>query len=167
LRKVLADSEPDGSKSAFTLRVLLAYSNPSLLGEDWGLDNLNLFMKRILLIDSDAKFIAELQTALARKCELLAAMDVPTAIRILWRTPVDMIFLAAKLPKFFSNQEEAEGLAVLRWLKASTHTRIPVVILTENSSQEIQWEGLQLGAKGRVVKASGIGELIEMVGNGE
>ena len=120
-------------------------------------------MKRVLLVNNDPAFITEMQTLLAGQCDLLAVSDVPSAIQLLWRTTVDLILLGAKLPRFFSKQEETEGLALLKWLKGSIHAGIPVVMLFDYSSEEVESEASSLGAKVTVVKVSGVGEVLEMV----
>ena len=60
-------------------------------------------MKKILLIDQDQKFIADFQTELAYRYEILATENYNTAYRLIKMLPIDLV-LARLPPTNFENQ---------------------------------------------------------------
>ncbi|MDZ7336893.1 MAG: hypothetical protein ONB32_17215 [candidate division KSB1 bacterium] len=60
-------------------------------------------MKKLLLIDQDSKFIAELQAKFSQRFDILATENYDTALRLLKTLPIDLV-LARLPPPNFNNQ---------------------------------------------------------------
>lgn len=103
---------------------------------------------RVLYVE-DEKFFADTveRVLVAAGCEVKQAADGEAGLRIAREWHPDLILLDLLLPK-------VEGLEVLRQLKTDLATeRIPVVILSNLSTEDDVTKATALGAKKFFVKA--------------
>jgi hypothetical protein len=69
-----------------------------------------LIMKKILLINQDQNFIADLQVKFARQCEILATDSYKTAYQLCCSVPIDLLVIS--LP-FFNDKVQIKALKKL------------------------------------------------------
>ncbi|KAA3659277.1 MAG: sigma-54-dependent Fis family transcriptional regulator, partial [Calditrichaeota bacterium] len=112
--------------------------------------------KRILILDDQRQFLADMATFLSDRYEILLA-DNSTGALDLFRTQApDVVILDLKL------NENIDGLDVLRLLKREDPD-IPVIIVTEFPTIETAIEAIKLGAFAYQEKTPHIKELIAII----
>lgn len=95
---------------------------------------------KILVIDDDKSNLVIASELLRPIAQIVLANNGSQGIEKAKRYLPDLILLDLIMPNL-------DGYAVLDFLKASPTTHhIPVILITSNSSQEVQQKGLQLGA---------------------
>lgn len=106
-------------------------------------------MKKVLLVEDDP-FIRDLTSIKLTEhaFAVLVASDGETALEQVEKETPDIILLDIDLPGI-------SGLEVLRKLKESdAHRSIPVMIFSNNDSEEIKKEARDLGIAGFYIKVS-------------
>ncbi len=110
---------------------------------------------RIAVVDDDA-LVRELvvEYLSAQGLEVLG-LDGGAALRaVIQVTPPDCVILDLVMP-------DEDGLAVLRWLRASSD--VPVIMLTSNDASADRVVGLEMGADDYVAKPADLRELLARV----
>jgi DNA-binding response OmpR family regulator len=105
--------------------------------------------KTILIVEDDTMISAMYQTKLsAEGLEVLVADNGADGLKLAAENKPDLILLDVIMPQM-------DGFAVLTELKENAKTKkIPVVLLTNLSTEEDQQKGKQLGAAEYIVKSS-------------
>lgn len=105
--------------------------------------------KTILIVEDDTMISAMYQTKLsAEGFEVLVADNGADGLKLAADNKPDLILLDVIMPQM-------DGFAVLSELKENVKTKkIPVVLLTNLSTEEDQQKGKELGAEEYIVKSS-------------
>ncbi|MBI3780313.1 MAG: sigma-54-dependent Fis family transcriptional regulator, partial [candidate division NC10 bacterium] len=112
---------------------------------------------RILIVEDDLHMMGLLKTALEQKGLVpLPASDCERALRIHARTPADLAILDYKLPR------ETSGLELAGLLKRQD-TRMPVIVITAYSTEDLAIEALRAGIDEYFPKPFMIDELLRSI----
>ena len=102
--------------------------------------------KTIFLVDDDATNLMVGKNVLGDSYNIITLNSGPTLFKFLQRVKPDLILLDITMP-------EMSGYDVMRQLKSDPETaEIPVIFLTALDSEEIEYEGLSLGARDFITK---------------
>lgn len=101
---------------------------------------------RILAIDDNAAFLADLKAALAGDTDLKIAADLPTAMKTLLQSSVDLVLLDMNMP-------EVSGMEFLKVLRQRS-PMLPIIMLTGESKPETIIEAMKNGASDYVIKGT-------------
>ena len=112
---------------------------------------------RILIVEDDLHMMGFLKTALEQKGLVpLPASDCERALRIHARTPADLAILDYKLPR------DTSGLELAGLLKRQD-TRLPVIIITAYSTEDLAIEALKDGIDDYFPKPFMIDDLLRSI----
>ena len=113
-------------------------------------------MKRILLVDDEAKIVQGLKPYFRQAgFDVLTAYDGPEALRAVHRDQPDLLVLDLMLPGM-------DGLDVARTLRQEGN-RVPIIMLTARVEEADKLVGLELGADDYVTKPFSPRELVARV----
>jgi DNA-binding response OmpR family regulator len=112
----------------------------------------------VLVVDDDQLLLRLLEINLNKVgCQVLKALDGPTALRIASQETPALILLDLMMPRM-------DGWEVMRQLKESVNTRdIPVIIVTGKVDAGTRSRILELGADDFVAKPFDVIELRKMI----
>lgn len=106
--------------------------------------------KRILIVDDDKEFSGDLSFLLDGPYQIVSVSESKKAIQLLEKEKFDLVILDLKMPCFYGNEDETEGIEVLRIIRqkwgALRGVRIPVIILSKMDHQENQRKCVELEA---------------------
>lgn len=89
---------------------------------------------RVLIVDDDDEFMADLKILLSSEFEISTAMGTRRASELLARHRFDCLLLDLHMPGYFGNDPAMEGLSFLGHIRGDTDLnateQIPVIILT-------------------------------------
>jgi DNA-binding NtrC family response regulator len=112
---------------------------------------------RILVVEDDLHMLAFLKSALEQNGLVpLPASDCERALRIHARTPADLAILDYKLPR------ETSGLELAALLKRQDN-RMPVIVITAYSTEDLAIEALRVGVDEYFPKPFMIDELLRSI----
>ncbi len=112
---------------------------------------------RVLLIDDEAAFVANIAELLERRgYKVSTAGNGEDGLRVLKEKSFDVVVLDLRMPGI-------SGMDVLREIKTDLKTSPEVIILTGYATVDSGLEGLELGAFDYVAKPIRIGDLVERV----
>jgi len=102
----------------------------------------------VLLVEDDITLLRLYEAKFSLEgYKLLTARDGATGLKIALEEPIDIILMDVGLP-------DQSGLEVLKKLRKENRCRtIPVIMLTNNASQEEREHALKLDAKEYLIKA--------------
>ena len=107
---------------------------------------MNIGRKTIFLVDDDATNLIVGKNVLGDNYNVVTLNSGPRLFKFLERVKPDLILLDITMP-------EMSGYEVMKYLKGKAETAdIPVIFLTALDSEEIEYEGLSLGARDFVTK---------------
>jgi two-component system response regulator AtoC len=101
---------------------------------------------KILALDDDAKFLAELKSALEPEFAVRTATDVHAAMKSIAQYRPDVLILDMKMP-------DISGLDVLKVMRQRMPD-LPVLMLTGESSTELIVDAIKNGASDYIIKGS-------------
>ncbi|MBN2492973.1 MAG: response regulator [Deltaproteobacteria bacterium] len=112
---------------------------------------------RILVVDDDAKVREGLQALLSQAgYEVVLAEDGRRALSLVRELSPDLVVLDLIMPGY-------DGMQVLRILKATTSTFLPVIILTAKKDMDGKLQGLKLGADDYLTKPADDREVLARI----
>jgi len=117
-------------------------------------------MKKILLIDSNQKFISDLQAKFAGRCEILATDSYQTAYQLVKIVPIEV--LLARLPEDNTSQKFKNLQRFLKKLNRKRYKTIIKVLLTSEGGDSKVDELLKQGISAVVVE---VGEVWRWIDN--
>ena len=107
--------------------------------------------KRILIIDDDEKFADDLKFLLNNSFQFFVASESRKGIELFEKENFDLVILDLAMPAFFAEEDEMEGVEVLRIMKskweANKKMMIPVIILSRMATPENKRLCFELQAK--------------------
>lgn len=141
--------------------MLLPRILPKLLPFGCALENLGMTSsKSILIADDDSGLRTALRTLLEQEGyaveESAAAADLPARMTGAADKKPDLVLLDLVMP-------DANGMDVLRSLRESLPTPLPVIVITGHSSARVTIEAMQLGAYDYVAKPFDVDEIVHTV----
>lgn len=101
---------------------------------------------RILAIDDNAAFLADLKTALAGDIDLKTATNLSMAMKTLLQNSVDLVLLDMKMP-------HVSGMEFLKVLR-QRNPMLPIIMLTGESKPDVIIEAMKNGASDYVIKGT-------------
>lgn len=120
-----------------------------------------LSAKKILLVDDSATHRSLVKVFLAAlHLDFVEAEDGQTGLRLLARSPVDLIIADVKMPGM-------DGLEFLRAVRTSPQprvARVPVVLITADPSEKLSRDGLVAGADAflhKPISSAGVLDVVE------
>ena len=121
----------------------------------------SLSANTILLVDDSATHRSLIKVFLAAlRVEFVEAEDGQTGLRLLARSPVDLVIADVKMPGM-------DGLEFLRAVRASSQprvARVPVVLITADQSEKLSRDGLAAGADAflhKPISSAGVLEVVQ------
>ena len=122
---------------------------------------------RILIIDDDRQFMEDLKFFLNGCYQVSSARESRTGIALMEQRPFDLIILDLKMPSYYANEDEREGLEVLKLIKLKWGleggAKIPVIMLTSDDSHESRRRCLRYQADGYFTKPPDIETLKQKI----
>lgn len=92
---------------------------------------------RVLIVDDDDEFMADLKILLSSEFEVSTAMGTRRASELLAQHRFDCLLLDLQMPGYFGSNPDLEGLSFLGHIRADLNLdakgRIPVIILTAHA----------------------------------
>lgn len=89
---------------------------------------------RVLIVDDDDEFMADMKILLSPEFEVTTAMGTRRAHEMLSMHEYDCLLLDLRMPQYFGDNPDLEGLSFLRHLRTDvtmgTMLDIPVIVLT-------------------------------------
>ena len=107
----------------------------------------------ILLVDDETEFLELMTKRLDRRnFQVSTAANGVDALKVLEKTPVDVVVLDVRMPGM-------DGIETLKRIKALTPAT-EVILLTGHANMEVALEGMNLGAFDYLLKPVAINDLI-------
>ena len=82
--------------------------------------NSKLISQKILVIDDDEKFTDDLQFLLKGPYRFTTVTESKRGIELLQKEKFDLVILDMMMPAFFAEEDEMEGVEVLRMMKSNS-----------------------------------------------
>jgi CheY-like chemotaxis protein len=121
----------------------------------------------ILIIDDDRQFMEDLKFFLNGCYQVSSARESRTGIALMEQRPFDLVILDLKMPSYYANEDEREGLEVLKLIKLKWGpeggAKIPVIMLTRDDSPESRRSCLHYQADGFFTKPPDIETLKQKI----
>lgn len=121
----------------------------------------------ILIIDDDRQFMEDLKFFLKGSYQVSSALESRTGIALMEQKPFDLVILDLKMPSYYANEDEREGLEVLKLIKLKWGleggANIPVIMLTRDDSPESRRRCLHCQADGFFTKPPDIETLKQKI----
>lgn len=119
---------------------------------------------KILIVDDDEEFIDDLIFFLNSDYEFVSAANSRQALQILTENSVNLVLLDLGLPAFLASTDEAEGLALLRYIrKMDGLESLPVIIITGSGTPEKRARCEELGVCGFLTKPLAVSDLRDLI----
>jgi CheY-like chemotaxis protein len=122
---------------------------------------------KILIIDDDRQFMEDLKFLLNESYQVSSARESRTGIALMEEKPFDLVLLDLKMPSYYANEDEREGLEVLKLIKLkwglAGRAKIPVIMLTRDDSPESRRRCLHNQADGFFTKPPDIETLKQKI----
>lgn len=113
--------------------------------------------KRILVVDDDATALSTIKTMLSGSYNIFTANSAFNAVRVLDKTPIDLILLDYEMPII-------KGPQVLELLRNDPGTKhVPVMFLTSKNDKETISEALSLRPEKYLLKSLPQSELLKAI----
>lgn len=125
--------------------------------------NLAEEISEILLVDDDADFIKDLLAAWIPPAPVTVANSGMSAVEYLSRRMPSLVLLDLTLPHYLAPRDDMEGLSILKYVTARYGRRCPVIVVSKESSPEMQARAKSLEASGFVRKPVSIKALEELI----
>jgi CheY-like chemotaxis protein len=123
--------------------------------------------KRILLIDDDEKFSDDLSFLIDSSYQIVSASGSKRGIELLEKERFDLVILDLNMPASYADEDDMEGIEVLRIIRQKWGTlrgsRIPVIIVSKMATPENRSRCEALGADAFFAKPPDIDDLKEMM----
>jgi CheY-like chemotaxis protein len=125
------------------------------------LSSVSVASKTVLLVDDSATHRSVVKVFLASlMLRFLDAEDAQSGLKILSRSPVDLVIADVKMPGM-------DGLEFVRAVRATSDrrvSRVPVVLITADPSEKLSREGIAAGADAflhKPISNAGVLEVVE------
>ncbi len=92
--------------------------------------------KKILLIDDDREFSNDLAFLLDGAYQIVTVSESKESIELLEKQEFDLVILDLKMPCFLAEEDEMEGIELLRMIRQKWGAQIPVIILSKMDTQQ-------------------------------
>lgn len=110
----------------------------------------------ILIIDDDRQFREDLKFFLKGNYRVTSAREGRAGIALMEEKSFDLVILDLNMPSYYANEDEREGLEVLKLIKLKWGleggANIPVIMLTRDDSPESRRRCLRNRADGFFAK---------------
>ena len=121
----------------------------------------------ILIIDDDKQFGEDLKFLLKPSYRVSSAYEGQTGIALLEKKAFDLVILDLNMPSYYANEDEREGLEVLKLIRLKWGleggAKIPVIMITRDDSPESRRKCLQFQADGFFTKPPDIETLKQKI----
>ena len=107
---------------------------------------MNQSQTKILALDDDSKFLAELKTALSDQFAVRTVTEISDAMKVISQQRPDVLLLDMNMP-------EVNGMQFLKVVKQRV-PELPVLMLTGDSRPEMIVEAIKAGASDYIIKGS-------------
>ena len=108
---------------------------------------------RILVVEDNPELLMLMQHILKSQYRVLVARNGKEALRIVHKTPLDLIVSDVMMP-------EMSGLDLTREIKGDpNYSHLPIILLTANTQEEDEQEALRIGADEYLTKPFRLGDL--------
>ena len=108
---------------------------------------------RILVVEDNPELLMLMQHMLKKQYRVLVAKNGKEALKIVHKTPLDLIVSDVMMP-------EMSGLELTRELKGDpNYSHLPIILLTAKTQEEDEEEALKIGADEYLTKPFRLGEL--------
>lgn len=123
--------------------------NADILANDLLIDD----AYRILIVEDNPELLMLMHHILKNQYHVLVAQNGKEALKIVHRTPLDLIVSDIMMP-------EMTGLELTHELKEdSNYSHLPIILLTANTQEEEEQEALRIGADEYLTKPFRLGDL--------
>jgi YesN/AraC family two-component response regulator len=123
--------------------------NADILANDLLIDD----AYRILIVEDNPELLMLMHHILKNQYHVLVAKNGKEALKIVHRTPLDLIVSDIMMP-------EMTGLELTHELKEdSNYSHLPIILLTANTQEEEEQEALRIGADEYLTKPFRLGDL--------
>lgn len=117
---------------------------------------------KVLYIDDDWKLAGDMRVLMPPEIGLVWVPDSRAAVDFLYKGDMpDAIILDLCLPAFLSDLDETEGLRLLDLMRNMLAEDVPVVILSQYPSEEVEETCLKHGANAYVQKPCKVNDLVD------
>ena len=119
--------------------------------------------KTVLLVDDSATHRSLIKVFLAAlMVKFVEAEDGQTGLRLLSRSPIDLVIADVKMP----GMDGLEFLRAVRTASDARVARVPVILITADQSEKLSREGLAAGADAflhKPISSAGVLQVVERV----
>jgi len=120
-------------------------------------------ISEILIVDDDLEFINDLLAAWIPPAPVVVAHSGKDAVEYLSRRMPSLVLLDLTLPHYLAPRDDMEGLSILKYVTARYGKRCPVIVVSRESSPEMQARAKSLEASGFIGKPVSIKALEESI----
>ncbi len=124
---------------------------------------------RVLIVDDDDEFMADLKILLSPEFEVSTAMGTRRASELLAEHCFDCLLLDLHMPGYFGADPAGEGLAFLGHIRADTELRacgrLPVIILTAHAQSDSMTTAQKYGIANLYTKPPDVKRLTAAIWN--
>lgn len=117
----------------------------------------------ILIVEDDRDFVEDLFTMWSPPWPVARASSGKEAVEYLQTGVPALVLLDLNLPHYLADDDDGEGLGILSYIKTRVDARIPVIIVTRESSDEMRSRAVSLGAGDFIPKPLDVSDLEKAV----
>ena len=115
-------------------------------------------MRKILLANADPGFVGDLQARFARKFEILATDDFPTAFQLIKTVPVELFL--AQIPQYPNPTQYNDLKKILKKLNNKKYHHLTKILIAAKGGEYPVDEFFKLGIAAVVVDVGEVGRWI-------
>jgi two-component system chemotaxis response regulator CheY len=117
----------------------------------------------LLIVEDDLDFVEDIFAMWTPPLPVAHASSGEEAFEYLRTGVPALVLLDLNLPHYLADDDDAEGLEILSYIKNRVGSDIPVIVVTRENSREMRSRAISLGAREFIPKPLDVSNLEEAV----
>jgi len=117
----------------------------------------------VLIVEDDGDFVEDLFAMWRSPLPVARASSGREAVEYLRTRAPALVLLDLNLPHYLTDDDEAEGLGILSFIRSRRGAEIPVIVITRECEDETRSRAEALGVQGYIYKPLRVSDLEDTI----